>query len=135
FEVGWYFRAEKHNTVRHLNESTAFDLEMAFIRSEEDVLAAIEGLLHAVWKAVATECKAELATLKAEVPVPPTPFRRVPYEEALSIINRELGAADLEAEQRIPPLSFGDDIGSLAEKVLWRAMKREGHDFYFITKW
>lgn len=136
FEVGWYFRAEKHNTVRHLNESTAFDLELAFIESEEDVMRAIEGLLTAVWTAVAKECAAEVATLKADVPVPTGAFRRVPYEEALTIINKELDTAtDLPAELKMPHLKFGDDIGSAAEKVLWRAMKREGHDFYFITKW
>lgn len=128
FEVGWYFRAEKHNTVRHLNESTAFDLEMAFIESEEDVMQQIERLLHAIWKAVATECKAELEVLKADVPVPALPFRRVPYEEALQIINSR--------DDRMPqPLQFGDDIGTEAEKVLGRAMKEQGHDFYFITKW
>jgi nondiscriminating aspartyl-tRNA synthetase len=128
FEVGWYFRAEKHNTVRHLNESTAFDLEMAFIESEEDVMAMIERLLHAIWLAVATECKAEIETLKADVPVPKLPFRRVTYEEALAIINK--------GDDRMPqPLKFGDDIGTEAEKVLGRAMKAEGHDFYFITKW
>jgi nondiscriminating aspartyl-tRNA synthetase len=128
FEVGWYFRAEKHNTVRHLNESTAFDLEMAFIESEEDVMQAIEKLLHAIWKAVAQECQAEIALLKADVSVPKLPFRRVPYEEALSIINSH--------DDRMPtPLKFGDDIGTEAEKVLGRAMKAEGHDFYFITKW
>ncbi len=136
FEVGWYFRAEKHNTVRHLNESTAFDLELSFIESEEDVMKAIEGLLSHIWKAVATDCAAEVATLKADVPVPTKGFRRVPYEEALTIINHELDTAtDLPAELKMPHLKFGDDIGSSAEKVLWRAMKREGHDFYFITKW
>ena len=35
YEIAWYFRAEEHNTRRHLNESTAVDLEMAFINSEE----------------------------------------------------------------------------------------------------
>jgi nondiscriminating aspartyl-tRNA synthetase len=128
FEVGWYFRAEKHNTVRHLNESTAFDLELAFIESEEDVMDAIEGLLTAIWTAVATECKAEVAALKADVPVPTRPFRRVPYEEALRIINSH-------DDRRETPLAFGDDINAEAEKVLYRAMKQEGHDFYFITKW
>jgi nondiscriminating aspartyl-tRNA synthetase len=128
FEVGWYFRAEKHNTVRHLNESTAFDLEMAFIRSEEDVMDVIERLLQAIWKAVATECTAELDVLKADVPVPQVPFRRVTYEDALAIINSH--------DDRMPtPLKFGDDIGTEAEKALGRAMKQEGHDFYFITKW
>ncbi|MEK6985168.1 MAG: aspartate--tRNA(Asn) ligase [Candidatus Thermoplasmatota archaeon] len=136
FEVGWYFRAEKHNTVRHLNESTAFDIELSFIESEEDVLKAIEGLLTAIWAAVARECAAEVAILKADVPVPTKAFRRIPYEEALTVINHELDtAADLPAELKMPHLKFGDDIGSAAEKVLWRAMKREGHDFYFITKW
>jgi nondiscriminating aspartyl-tRNA synthetase len=128
FEVGWYFRAEKHNTVRHLNESTAFDLELAFIESEEDVMQAIEGLLTAIWTAVATDCKDDVAALKADVPVPTKPFRRVPYEEALVLINK----AD---DRRDTPLKFGDDINSEAEKVLYRTMKQEGHDFYFITKW
>jgi nondiscriminating aspartyl-tRNA synthetase len=129
FEVGWYFRAEKHNTVRHLNESTAFDLEMAFIESEEDVMRVIEGLFHAIWKAVVEERAAELATLGADVKIPALPFRRVRYEEALQIINKTHGGR-LEKE-----LSFGDDIGTEAEKVLGRAMAAEGHDFYFITKW
>lgn len=128
FEVGWYFRAEKHNTVRHLNESTAFDLEMAWIESEEDVMQQIERLLHAIWKAVAEECKAEIEILKADVPVPKLPFRRVPYEEALDLINKG-------DDRRETPLKFGDDINAEAEKVLYRAMKQEGHDFYFITKW
>lgn len=129
FEVGWYFRAEKHNTVRHLNESTAFDLELAFIESEEDVMQAIEGLLTAVWTAVATECKAEIALLKADVPIPKQPYRRVPYEEALQIINSH------DDGRLGQPLKFGDDIGTEAEKVLGRVMKEQGHDFYFITKW
>src|SRR5688572_29045521 len=128
FEVGWYFRAEKHNTVRHLNESTAFDLEMAFIESEEDVMQQIERLLHTIWKAVAEECKAEVEALKADVPVPKLPFRRVPYEEALELINKG-------DDRRDTPLRFGDDIGTEAEKVLGRVMKEQGHDFYFITKW
>jgi nondiscriminating aspartyl-tRNA synthetase len=128
FEVGWYFRAEKHNTVRHLNESTAFDLEMAFIESEEDVMQAIERLLHAIWQAVARDCQAEIQLLKADVPVPKLPFRRVTYEDALKLINSH--------DDRMPhPLKFGDDIGTEAEKVLGRAMKAEGHDFYFIMKW
>ncbi len=135
FEVGWYFRAEKHNTVRHLNESTAFDIEQAFIGSEEDVMQTIEGLLSHIWTEVVTETPDEVAVLGADVKVPRQPFRRVRYEDALTIINHELQAPDIEADLRIPPLKFGDDIGSQAEKVLWRAMKRDGHDFYFITKW
>jgi len=32
YEIAWYFRAEEHNTRRHLNESTAVDLEMAILK-------------------------------------------------------------------------------------------------------
>lgn len=129
YEIARYFRAEKHATTRHLNESTAFDLEMAWVRDEEDVMKIIEGLLHAIWKHVAEHCAAEIQTLGADVPVPALPFRRVGYEEALEVINGRAGDR-LEA-----PLSFGDDIGTEAERILGEAMKEEGHDFYFITKW
>lgn len=127
YEIARYFRAEKHHTTRHLNESTAFDFEMAWIESEEEVMQAIEGLLHAVWSAVAAENGAELETLGVALRVPDLPFRRIPYEEALETIN---GSGDLDT-----PLAFGDDIGTEAEKILGRAMAADGHDFYFITKW
>ena len=35
YEIAWYFRAEEHNTRRHLNESTAVDVEMAFIKMKK----------------------------------------------------------------------------------------------------
>ncbi len=129
FEIARYFRAEKHNTVRHLNESTAFDLELAWVESEEDVMQVIEGLLHAIWKHVAETCTAELEALGADVPVPALPFRRVRYEEALQIVNDRAG------DRLDKALAFGDDIGTEAEKILGEAMQEEGHDFYFITKW
>jgi aspartyl-tRNA synthetase len=50
YEIAWYFRAEEHNTRRHLNESTAVDIEMAFIKSEEDIMKILEGLVHTMWK-------------------------------------------------------------------------------------
>ncbi len=133
FEVGWYFRAEKHNTPRHLNESTAIDLEMAFIEDDEDVMKAIEGLMHAIWSSVHDECARELEILKADVPVPELPFPRVSYTSALEMINEALqGPSKGELEK---PLEFGDDIGTVSERILGQIMADKGHDFYFITKW
>ncbi len=129
YEIARYFRAEKHNTVRHLNESTAFDLELAWIESEEDVMKIIEGLLHHIWKAVVENCPQHLEALGADVPVPALPFMRVAYEDALAIINVRAG------DRLHAPLAFGDDIGTEAEKILGEAMREDGHDFYFITKW
>ena len=38
FEIGPVFRAEKHNTQRHLNEYTSMDFEMGFINGFEDIM-------------------------------------------------------------------------------------------------
>ena len=38
YEVGPVFRAEKHDTSRHLNEYTGLDFEMGFIKSYKDII-------------------------------------------------------------------------------------------------
>ena len=46
FETGPVFRAEKHNTKRHLNEYTSMDFEMGYIDSFEDIMAMETGFLQ-----------------------------------------------------------------------------------------
>lgn len=123
YEIAWYFRAEEHNTRRHLNESTAVDLEMAFISSEEDVMKILEGLVHSMWKK-ASECKEELAILDKKIVVPKLPFIRVVYDDAIKKLNKN-GSK----------IKWGDDLGTEEEKLLGEIMKKEGHEFYFITKY
>jgi len=125
FEVATYFRAEKHKTVRHLNEITAFDAEMAFIEDEEDVMRVLETVVHRIWQAVHDRCGAELSTLGKEVRLQPTPFPRVPYDDAVQQVN---------ATDRLGrPIEWGEDLSTEAEKVLGELMAAKGHDFYFIT--
>jgi aspartyl-tRNA synthetase len=119
YEVATYFRAEKHNTVRHLNEITAFDLEMAFIENEEEVMHAIEGLMAAIWKRVATENTKELAVLGKEVPIPKTPFKRITFHDAVELLRkngieppRRQGVAGSETE------TWAFEIGNAEEKQL-----------------
>jgi nondiscriminating aspartyl-tRNA synthetase len=129
FEIARYFRAEKHATRRHLNESTAFDFEMAWVEDEDDVMQQIEQLLHHIWKSVVENCAKEIETIGADVPVPQLPFKRVTYTDALEIIN------GLAGNRLDKALEFGDDIGTEAERILGEAMQEAGDDFYFITKW
>ncbi|PKK81893.1 MAG: aspartate--tRNA(Asn) ligase, partial [Thermoplasmata archaeon HGW-Thermoplasmata-2] len=124
FEIAWYFRAEEHNTRRHLNESTAFDVEMAFVESEEDVMNVLEGAVHAIWKYVAENCQAELKALGKEVKAPALPFPRITYDEALAMLK-----------ERGRGIAWGGDIGTEDEKLLGDIMKEKGQDFYFITKY
>ncbi len=123
YEIAWYFRAEEHNTRRHLNESTAVDLEMAFIKNEEDVMNILEKLVYNIWKK-ASECKKELDILNKKIVVPKLPFKRVKYDEVIKLLN------DNKSD-----IQWGEDLGSEEEKLLGEIMKKQGHDFYYITKY
>lgn len=125
FEVAKYFRAESHNTRRHLNESTAFDCEVAWVDDEDDVLWVLEHLVQAIWQHVADTCQEELDLLDVEIDVPETPFPRVTYDEALD------WTSDM-VEEEVP---WGEDLSTEAEKALGEVMGDKGHDFYFITKY
>ena len=123
YEIAWYFRAEEHNTRRHLNESTAVDLEMAFISSEEDVMKILENLVHAMWKK-ASECTKELAILNKKIVVPKLPFKRIKYDDALKKLNSN--GSDI---------AWGQDLGAEEEKLLGEILGKEKIEFYFITKY
>ncbi|HDS58687.1 MAG TPA: aspartate--tRNA(Asn) ligase [Thermoplasmatales archaeon] len=120
YEVAWYFRAESHDTTRHLNESTALDVEMAFIDSEEDVMAVAEGVVHASLEAMAAERAEELALLNVELEVPRLPFPRITYDRAVEMVAEE------------KDFTWGQDLGTEEEKMVGRKMEAP---FYFITKY
>ena len=123
YEIAWYFRAEEHNTRRHLNESTAVDLEMAFINSEEDVMKVLEGLVHNMWKR-AGGCKEELEILDKKIVIPKLPFTRLTYDEVIKKLNKK-GSE----------IKWGEDLGTEEEKLLGEIMKKDGKEFYFITRY
>ena len=41
FEIGPVYRAEKHETSRHVNEYTSLDFEMGFIEDEQDIICLL----------------------------------------------------------------------------------------------
>ena len=123
YEIAWYFRAEEHNTRRHLNESTAVDIEMAFIQDEDDVMKMLEHLVYAMWKR-ASECTSELDILKKTVTIPKLPFLRLPYDDVIKKI-----------QQQQSQIEWGQDLSTEDERLLGNIMKAEGVDFYFITKY
>jgi aspartyl-tRNA synthetase len=133
FEVATYFRAEKHNSYRHLNEVTAFDVEMAFVESEEDVMKILETAVRDMWQGVHDHCHAELKLLNKEVKVPQLPFARLTYDEALKLVNGAGRWTNEKGEQAQIP--WGDDLNAAAEKILGEVMAERGHAFYFITKY
>lgn len=124
FEIGPIFRAEEHNTPRHLNEATMIDFESAFIDHNE-AMDVCEGTLRAAYDAVEENCQSQLEALDLadEFVVPAEAFPRLTYEEAIERVN---ATGELDEQ-----LVWGDDLSTEAEKALGADVG--GH--YFITDW
>jgi aspartyl-tRNA synthetase len=124
FEIGPIFRAEEHNTPRHLNEATSIDFEGAFC-DHSDAMDVVEGIVVAAYEAVSENCEDELEALDMAdaFEVPEGGFERISYEDALDRIN-----ATGELDER---LVYGDDLSTEAEHVLGQ----EVGEHYFITGW
>ncbi len=103
FEVGPVFRAEKHNTKRHLNEYTGLDFEMGFISGFEDVMAMETGFLQKMTDLLATEYAQEVKMLGIKLPntdkIPCVKFATA-KELVAKTYNREIkNPYDLEPEE------------------------------------
>lgn len=89
FEVGPVYRAEEHNTVRHINEYTSLDLEFGFITDDADIRALENKLLLHMYETLTSECAGELDELKATVPEVPEKIPDIPFEEAIEIAGEK----------------------------------------------
>ena len=129
FEIGPAFRAEKHDTYRHLNEFISFDIEGAWM-NDEDVMGVQERMIHHVWSQVAAndqnlidivnEYKASQGQETITVEVPELPFPRIPYCDAIEIVQK--GGGEIE---------WGDDIESHHCDLI--AAQYPG--FHFLPRW
>ena len=68
FEIAPVFRAEHHDTSRHLNEYISMDFEMGFIESFTDIMNMETGALKYIMNLLKTEYAPEVALLKADIP-------------------------------------------------------------------
>jgi nondiscriminating aspartyl-tRNA synthetase len=101
FEVGHVYRAEEHNTLRHLNEYVSLDMEMGFIEDEKDIMKIEESLLKFMINKLKSDCAREIALLNADIPEVPEKIPAMRLSEAIDILNREYGKnleGDLDPE-------------------------------------
>lgn len=123
YEIGPAFRAEKFHTRRHVSEFISVDFEMAWIDSQEDILNILERMVEYIFRGVLKDCRKELKELGARIKVPRLPLKRVTYDEAIEIVKRS-GMK----------IKWGDDFMDAQERVLGEAMKKEGHEWYFVVR-
>ncbi|MFA6489429.1 MAG: aspartate--tRNA(Asn) ligase [Candidatus Micrarchaeia archaeon] len=113
------FRAEKHNTLTHLNEATQMDLELGFA-TPKDAIDALEAVVLHVLSRVKENCAAELKTLNRELAVPAS-IPRHTYTELVDKLN----AAGVT-------FVWGEDFSRETEAKLTEVL---GYSTYFITEW
>ena len=123
FETAPVFRAEKHNTKRHLNEYTSLDLEMGYIEGFEDLMALETGYLQYAFALLEKEYQRELKILGVTLPktdkIPAVRFDRIKELAAEKYGHRIRNPFDLEPEEEVL-------IGRYAKEE-WDS------DFVFVT--
>ena len=120
FEIGPIFRAEEHNTPRHLNEATSIDFESAFV-DDEEAMEFCQDVTVAAYERVHEECQGQLDALGVDLEVPETPFEYLTYDEAIELANSE--GID-------HTLKWGDDLTTEAEQALGEAIG----EHYFVDQ-
>ena len=129
FEIGPAFRAEKHDTYRHLNEFISFDIEGAWM-NDEDVMGVQERMIHHIWSQVVVndkhlidivnEYRVSQGQEPVTVEIPELPFPRIPYCDAIEIVQK--GGGEIE---------WGDDIESHHCDII----AAEYPGFHFLPRW
>lgn len=117
FEVGPAFRAEEHNTPRHLNEFTSIDIEMSFA-DHNDAMKMLERSVKAGIESVVSS--GILNGNGTVIDIPEIPFPRISYTQCIDYL-KSMG------EEMI----FGADFNPEQLKIIGDQF----NSFYFITDW
>lgn len=123
FETAPVFRAEKHNTKRHLNEYTSLDFEMGYIEGFEDIMEMETGYLQYTMALLEREYGRELKLLGVSLPnterIPCVRFDEAKRQVAEKYHHQIRNPYDLEPEE---------------EALIGRYYQEEcGADFVFVT--
>lgn len=123
FEIGPVFRAEKHNTARHLNEYIGVDMEMGFIDSFVDIIEEETGALKHMFEVLKRDYDRELKILNITLPnidkIPMVKFKDVKEMVAAEYNRKIKDPYDLEPEEE-----------QLISKLF---AEKYGSEFVFVT--
>ena len=113
------FRAEKHNTLSHLNEVLQMDAEMGFC-DDNDAMDSLERTFLDILRSVSENCADDLALLNAPLTVP----KKIPRHTYTELVKK-LNSAGV-------PMEWGEDFDREKENKLYSLL---GEEAYFITRW
>lgn len=123
FEAAPVFRAEKHNTTRHLNEYTSLDFEMGYIESFEDIMNMETAMLTYIFELITKEYQKECDILGISLP----------KTDKIPAVRFDV-AKQLVSEKYDRKIKNPYDLEPEEEVLIGRYFKEEyDSDFVFVT--
>jgi nondiscriminating aspartyl-tRNA synthetase len=123
FEIGHVYRAESHDTKRHINEFISLDLEMGFINDEYELMELEEKLIRYMIKNIKEECTEEVELLQVNLPIIGEEIPKMKLSEAIEILKMQYNKINLDK-----------DIDPEGEKLISEYVKEKyKSDFVFLT--
>jgi nondiscriminating aspartyl-tRNA synthetase len=124
FEVGPVFRAEPHDTTRHLNEYVSLDVEMGFIENHFTIMVLLRDVIANILDTFNKHYGNELTLLNVQMPAVPATIPHIHFADAQELILKLYGV-DVRGE---PDLSPQDErwLGEWAQHEF-------ASDFLYVT--
>lgn len=122
YEIGPVFRAERHDTARHLNEYTSVDVEFGFLENFYEIMALETAVLKFLFAELQQTACGVLEQLKVTLP-------RI---ETIPVI-RFLQAKEICKERGIMHTEKMDLSPEEEKELSLWAMEERGSEFLFIT--
>jgi nondiscriminating aspartyl-tRNA synthetase len=124
YETGPVFRAEPHDTARHLAQYTSLDAEFGFIADHRDVMAVLREVLAGMSAAVAERAGEACTLLDVRLPEVPRQIPEIHFSAAQDLLAEHTGE-----DPRGEP-----DLAPAHERWLsgW-ALREYGSEFLYVT--
>jgi nondiscriminating aspartyl-tRNA synthetase len=124
YEVGPVFRAEPHDTGRHLAQYTSLDAELGFITDHFDVMPVCRDAVAGMADSVRERASSAMHLLGATLPPVPAEIPHIQFAAAMEMLSRATGE-DVTGE---------DDLAPAHERWLCQWAEREhGSELLFVT--
>jgi nondiscriminating aspartyl-tRNA synthetase len=125
FEIGNFFRAEEHDTARHLNQFTSMDLELAFIEDEQDIMDIEEEMLKHIINKLELEGARYFKMLNVDIPKILAPIPRIEFEDAARVLKENYNK-----------IVTDNDLDPEGERLLSEyAKEKYNSEFIFVTNY
>jgi nondiscriminating aspartyl-tRNA synthetase len=96
YEVGPVFRAEPHDTVRHLAEYVSLDVELGFVEDHHEVMACLRDVVAGMVAGIREYAAPAVERLGIELPDVPEKIPTLHFTEALEIVGAPADEKDLD---------------------------------------